>query len=268
MSWHQPLAIGGRDHMFSRRFDGISERSGSSAGRVGARRTFASGEVKPHGNEPVIARCQRIGTGEVRTAASRCQDRLGSLAVGRAFDVRFDGCQGVMVATALQKHPIAATAIGAIVFGLVVAQVGLAVPIGDEGQHAMSHVGPGIAALFLVVASQRVWPAPVDERAIRVGRTLMVSGLGVFAVGQIVEAAGAFGYRGYTRVSDVAALHDVGVLLGPAGLLGTLVGVVLWAVSAILSRRGRLTSGTLTVVLLATGAVALTYVVAGILIGF
>lgn len=173
-----------------------------------------------------------------------------------------------MIATALQKHPIAVTAIGAIAFGVVVAQVGLAAPIGDEGQHAVSHLGPGIAALFLVVASRRVWPVPVAERAGRVGCRVLLVGLAIFAVGQFVEAVGAFGYRGDARVSNVAALHDVGVLLGPIGLLTTLAGIVWSAVTAVGRRRGSLRSRPPAIALVAAGVVALAYVVAGVLLGF
>lgn len=170
--------------------------------------------------------------------------------------------------TAPLKHPIATTAVGAAVFALVVAQAGLVAPIGNEGQHSVSHLGPGIAAFLLVLASRVVWPPPADDAASRRARTAVVIGLGVFAVGQIVEAIGAFGYRGNARVSSLAALHDVGVVLGPMGLLVTLGGIVVSAGVAVARRRGGLSSRALAAALAAAVAVVATYVVAGIVLGF
>lgn len=168
----------------------------------------------------------------------------------------------------LLKHPIVATAVGAAVFAVVVAQAGLVAPIGDEGQHAVSHLGPGIAGFLLVIASRVLWPPPADDPASRAGRTVVVAGLAIFAIGQIVEAMGAWGYRGDARVGFLAAFHDVGVVVGPIGLLATLGGIVLSAGTAVARRRGGLSSRTMAAALVAAGMVVAAYVIAGILLGF
>jgi hypothetical protein len=64
--------------------------------------------------------------------------------------------------TPLPKRPIAATAIESAAFAIVVAQLGHIAPVGGQGQHAVAHLGPGIAGLLLVIASRVIWPPPAD----------------------------------------------------------------------------------------------------------
>ncbi len=173
-----------------------------------------------------------------------------------------------MAASALNRHPIAVTVAGALVFAVVVAQVGLALTMPDEWQHVLSHTGPGIAALFLVAASRRMWPPPAASRPSRVSRTVLVIGLALFGVGQIVEAVGAFGYSGNTRVSNLALVHDVGVVLSPVGLLVTLAGATASGFVTVAGRHGELKRSTVKVGVIAAVAVVVAYVVAGIVLGF
>lgn len=169
--------------------------------------------------------------------------------------------------TALDRHPIAVTVAGALVFAVVAVQVGLTAPVGDEWQHALAHVGPGVSATFLIVAIRRLWPAPTDT-ASRAARTVLTVGLALFAAGQIVEAAGAFGYRGNTRVSGMARLHDVGVVLTPVGLLVILAGVAAVLFVTIAARRGALKPSTIKIAIVVAVAAAVAYVIAGIVLGF
>ncbi len=173
-----------------------------------------------------------------------------------------------MAASAFGRHPIAVSVACALVFAVVVAQVGLALPIRDEWQHAVSHLGPGIAALFLIVASRLAWPTAPDNRLSRVARRVLVTGVAIFATGQIVEAAGAFGYSGNARVSSISRLHDVGVLLSPVGLLVTLAGLTSSVFVGVSRRRGAVKPSTIAVAVLVAVVVVVTYVVAGILFGF
>ena len=172
-----------------------------------------------------------------------------------------------MATSALDRHPIAATVAGALVFAVVAVQLALAAPVDQQWGHALSHSGPAVSAAFLAVASRRLWPEPADT-ASRAARRVLAVGLVVFAAGQIVEAAGAFGYRGNTRVSTLARLHDVGVVLSPVGLFVILAGVVSAVVIAVAAGRGGLKSSTLKVAILAAAAVAVVYVVAGLVLGF
>ena len=169
--------------------------------------------------------------------------------------------------TLFDTHPIAVTVAGALLFGVVAAQVGLAAPVGEEWQHALGHAGPGISAAFLTVAVRRLWPTPPDTPG-RAARTVLAIGLVFFALGQIVEAAGGFGYKGNTRVSGWARLHDVGVLLSSVALLVVLAGVAWGIFVAVARRRGALKPSTLKAAVLVAVAAAVAYVVAGIVLGF
>lgn len=172
-----------------------------------------------------------------------------------------------MATSAFHRHPIAMTVGGTLIFAVVAAQAGLAAPVSDEWQHALSHAGPGIGATFLGVAIRRLWPAPAETGS-QTSRTALTIGLVLFAVGQIVEAAGAFGYRGNTPVSSLATLHDVGVRLTPVALLVILGGLAAAMFGAVAARRGALKPNALKIAAVVAVAAAVAYVAAGIVFGF
>jgi hypothetical protein len=69
---------------------------------------------------------------------------------------------------------------------------------------------------------------------------IAIVGLELLAITQLVEAVGAWGFGpdNDTVVSEVKALHDLGVVLSPVGLIGAVAGVAI-GVAAWLRARGR-----------------------------
>lgn len=168
--------------------------------------------------------------------------------------------------TALTKAAV--TTISALALAIVVMVIASAFPLSGEGRHAVGHVAPGVAALFLAVAVRNVWSPPRPARASRVARMILWVGLLLFGTGQIVEGVGAFGYSGYARVNSLAVSHDLGVMIGLVGLLLALTSAVFSGFTALATRRGSLTSRRVMLVIAAAVTVVVLYVVAGIMFGF
>jgi hypothetical protein len=92
--------------------------------------------------------------------------------------------------------------------------------------HAMGHLALGVPAVLLLVLALKTWPAP-SGRGARVGRTVLLAGLALFAGGLFIEAIGAFGYDDFGETNDLATLHDIGVLIGPFAMALTIAGAII-----------------------------------------
>ncbi len=145
-----------------------------------------------------------------------------------------------MDASIARKHPAVAALLWAL--PLVAVLLALGWRIQDEAGHAASHLVVGLPALLLLFSSPR-WRQPAPGRGGSVARKLAVTGLGLLAGGQLLEAIGAFGFEGYVRQYQwLATLHDISMVLGPPGLLLLLLGGILTAVLRMKQRavaRGR-----------------------------
>ena len=135
----------------------------------------------------------------------------------------------------IRRHPIASSVAAAVLLGAALAGViGIVRPAG-EAQHAAGHLAIGIPLILLAVAAVTLWAPPTAGLG-RVARIVLVTGLSVFALGQILESIGAFGYDGYARTNtSLALLHDIG-LAGMIGMPIFTIGVIL----GLLSGAGRL----------------------------
>lgn len=121
--------------------------------------------------------------------------------------------------------------------------------------------------LFLAVVLI-MWPPAKAGLVSRGARYVLLVGIGVFLAGQILEAAGAFGYSGYRRISDLVRLHDVGVILGPAGLLLAIAGLGLTVVLVLAERMNILGSRWITYGFIAVVVTVIAFLVGGMLFGY
>lgn len=127
------------------------------------------------------------------------------------------------------KHPAVAALLWALPMVAVLIVVGSRIQ--DEAGHAASHLAIGLPALLLLFSSRR-WREPVPGRLGSTGRRLVLVGLGLLAVGQSLEAVGAFGFEGYARQYEwLATLHDLAMFSAPPGLLLLLIGGILTGVT-------------------------------------
>lgn len=128
-------------------------------------------------------------------------------------------------ATVPARRSIVVSVVAALLLGAAVVVLSIPVRGGDEAAHAASHLVAGLPLLLLLVSARR-WPPPAS----RLGRRLLLAGMAVFAAGQFLEVAGAFGYDGYARVNALAILHDAG-LFGVVGLPVLLSGLAVLVVA-------------------------------------
>jgi hypothetical protein len=131
--------------------------------------------------------------------------------------------------------------------------------------HAVFHLSVAILGLLLIVAALRKLPPNPAGWIGRGPRVLVLAGLVVLYGGQIVEAIGAFGYRGNVRVSALATIHDVAAVVSPAGMLIVILGAVLTTSVILLARFNKLHSRWTPVVFVGA-PVALALFVAGAII--
>ncbi len=121
-----------------------------------------------------------------------------------------------------------AAVVAMVVLSVAVASAAATYGWSSEIEHTAGHTALAVPLLVLVVAAVRLWPAPRPTLSARRARLLIVAGLAVVSLGQLCEALGAFGYADDERTHPLlATLHDIGVLVGPVGLLVVTVGVAL-----------------------------------------
>jgi hypothetical protein len=124
---------------------------------------------------------------------------------------------------------------------------------GAAGDHARFHglLGGAATAVALALA------LALRARPVAMARGAPIVGLGLFAITQLVEAFGAFGYGpdGNSRVNEMVVLHDLGVSISPVGLIGAIGGSSAGLTAAVAARSSR--RGATAVAGAATIAVAL-----------
>ncbi|MGI8707603.1 MAG: hypothetical protein ACR2LG_05325 [Actinomycetota bacterium] len=126
----------------------------------------------------------------------------------------------------IRRHPIASSVAAAVLLAAALAGVISLVRPAGEAEHAAGHLAIGIPLILVAVAAVTLWAPPTAGLG-RVGRIVLVAGLSVFALGQILESVGAFGYDGYARTNpSLALLHDIG-LVGMIGMPVLTIGVIL-----------------------------------------
>ncbi|MDQ5874883.1 MAG: hypothetical protein M3526_05820 [Actinomycetota bacterium] len=126
----------------------------------------------------------------------------------------------------IRRHPIASSVAAAVLLGAALAGVISFVGPAGEAQHATGHLAIGIPLILLAVAAVTLWAQPTAGLG-RVARIVLVTGLSVFALGQILESIGALGYDGNARTNpSLALLHDIG-LAGMIGMPVFTIGVIL-----------------------------------------
>lgn len=168
----------------------------------------------------------------------------------------------------LKQHPyLASVALtGATLFvGLGVLS---SVRVGDIGSHVGSHVVAIVAAGLFLSLILLVWPETGADVANRGTRYLLCAGVFIFLAGQILEVVGAFGYQGYRRVGGIARLHDVGAVLGPAGLLLAMAGTGLTLVLQLGSRMNLLGSRWVTYGFLVIASAVIAFLIGGFVFGY
>ena len=102
----------------------------------------------------------------------------------------------------------------------------------DPWAHPSIHLLAAAAASALLVLALRFWTPPFSRWIARVARFVLVGGFAILALGQGLEAVGAFGYDGNRAISSLAVLHGIAVYVGAAGLLLTMLGALLSVVVA------------------------------------
>lgn len=167
-----------------------------------------------------------------------------------------------------RRHPYLASGVlvsAALFAGIaVLSRLGLS----DTPAHAASHVVGIVAAGLFVTLIFVVWPEPTADVVSRGARYVLLVGVAIFLAGQVLEAAGAFGYEGYRRVGSLARLHDAGALLGPAGLLLAMAGAGFTAVLLLGKRMNLLGSRWLTYGFVATTLAVIAFLIGGFLFGY
>lgn len=168
----------------------------------------------------------------------------------------------------LRRHPYFAAAALAAAAAFTGVAVLSRLRLSDTASHAASHgVGIVAAGLFLALVLT-MWPRPRADLTSRGVRHTLLLGIAIFLAGQILEAAGAFGYDGYRRVGRLARLHDVGVILGPAGLLLALAGFGLTVLLVFAGRMNILGSRWITYGFIAIILAVIAFLVGGFIFGY
>lgn len=139
----------------------------------------------------------------------------------------------------------------------------------DPWNHAVFHALVGGAALALFALSVWRWPRPLPHRAARQARIVLIVGLAVLGLGQGLEGAGAFGFRGDAEsIPRLAQLHDIGLIIGTVGLLLAMLGGLLTVVVRVAARYDRLNSKWLKVGMAMAVAGVVLFVIGGLIFGY
>jgi hypothetical protein len=173
-----------------------------------------------------------------------------------------------MMTYAVTRYPIMLSVAGVILLGGVLGLLGWALPLGDNTSHAASHLAVGVPSAILFVLAVAIWPSPRQGRAGSLTRIGLLLGLGLFSMASLAEAVGAFGFDQYRRTSDLTVLHDVGVAVGPIGLLLTLAATIVSVGVAAAARRQAAGSRTTTAAAIVAMLSVAALVVGGLLFGY
>jgi hypothetical protein len=170
-------------------------------------------------------------------------------------------------ATTLRRHPIATAIAAAVVFAVLLLVLWLALPLSGNNDHAVGHFVLGVPILLLMVLAVRTWPAP-NGRAAVIARNVLLAGLGLWGGGLMIEGIGAYGYDGNDRTSGLAVLHDLGVVIGPFGLVLTMAGAITSVGVDLAARRGAAGSRYFTAAVVLAAVVAVAFVAGGFIFGY
>jgi hypothetical protein len=100
--------------------------------------------------------------------------------------------------------------------------------LSSEAEHASGHAVLAMPLLSLIGFALWRWPAPRPRPGAVRARGVIVGGLGIVCAGQLLEAIGAWAFDGDARVRPtLAILHDLGIVVGPLGLLVVGCGITL-----------------------------------------
>ena len=122
---------------------------------------------------------------------------------------------------AVSRGPIAGVIGVEIAAAIVLTIISGVVAAGGATDHARLHAISALVVLLIAGAILFRWPAAgLASRAPAVG-------LGLFAVGQLLEGAGALGFAADndTRRNDLAVLHDLGLAATAFGLVAVAIGL-------------------------------------------
>lgn len=165
------------------------------------------------------------------------------------------------------RHPIVLSVAVGVAAGAVVALLAARFATHDPWSHSVGHLILWLPAAILLYAALRLWPPAPAVRVAELARKTLIVGLIVLAAGGVSESIGAFGYTGNER-NALALVHDVGVLLSPLGILGTMLGVGLSIAVALGSRFGFLESRWMGMAVLVIVGGAAVFIVVGLIVGY
>jgi len=103
-----------------------------------------------------------------------------------------------------------------------------------------NHFGYHVAGLIVlggVLFWSRSWTKPPDDLAHRL-RWALLGGLSLTLIGQTLEAVGAFGDTENGPRNALDSLHDLGVIVGPLGILLLIFALVAAGALALANRFG------------------------------
>ena len=132
------------------------------------------------------------------------------------------------------------------------------------------HFGYHLAASIVlggIVLWSRRWRQPPDELARRL-RWALLAGVAVTLIGQLLEALGAFGYPDARPTNALENLHDLGVVVGPLGLVLLIFALVAAGALALGTRLGFRQSRWFGVALGVAAFAAAAFVVGAIVFGY
>ena len=113
----------------------------------------------------------------------------------------------------------------------------------------------------------RRWRHPPNGLARRL-RWALLAGLSVTLLGQLLEAIGAFGYPDDRPTNALEKLHDLGIVIGPVGLVLLIFALVAAGALALATRFGFRESRWLGVALGVAALAAAAFVVGAFVFGY
>ena len=173
-----------------------------------------------------------------------------------------------MTPMALHEHPIVGGVAGAVILAAVLVALWLALPLSGRSEHAVSHLALGVPVALLVVLAVKTWPAPVSGLPASLARKLLLVGLAFLGGGQLIEAIGAFGYDDYDVRNGLAVFHEMGVLIGPLGIVLTMAGAIASFGVALAARRGAAGSHYVSAAVVLAAVAAVAFVVGAVIFGY
>lgn len=145
----------------------------------------------------------------------------------------------------------------------------LSLPVTGSSAHAVGHSALGVPVLLLLVVAIKTWPVPAGGRRAWIARSLLLAGLSVFGGGLLIEAIGAFGYNDADQqVNGLAVLHDIGVFLGPLGIVLSIAGAITSVGVAVAARRGAAGSRYVTAAVVLAAVAAVAFLAGGLIFGY